>query len=342
MEVGSFKEIYENKHGIEYGVSNLNHSHWFLTNDEELKKQYYFAIDNFPKVDTEIIPQNGIQTSCNKVYVLEKNKLNETDEYFEVDCKGIKFNIEKSILKEFYQPKNAVHGASYNNIKADKVIIFPYKNGKIIEEEVLEKNYPGVYSYLVANKEDLLPKELGGTRDVRGSDKNILWYQYGRAQSLKEVEREKIIVGVMSDRPNFNIDRDNLVIASGGTAGYIGLSMRESSSYSLEYIQAWLSHKFTDRIFQTIGSSFEGEFYSHGTALYKDIPLLPIDFSKSGEVEIHDRITKLVQEVSNCNNNIENSTSGNEKRIFNLKKSNLIKLINNELDNLLIIKMEEK
>ena len=103
-----------------------------------------------------------------------------------------------------------------------------------------------------------------------------------------------------------------------------------------------MSHKFTDRIFQTIGSSFEGEFYSHGTALYKDIPLLPIDFSKSGEVEIHDRITKLVQEVSNCNNNIENSTSGNEKRIFNLKKSNLIKLINNELDNLLIIKMEEK
>ena len=206
----------------------------------------------------------------------------------------------------------------------------------------MRKNYPGIYSYLRANKEDLLPKELGGTRDVRGSDKNILWYQYGRAQSLKEVEREKIIVGVMSDRPNFNIDRDNLVIASGGTAGYIGLSMREGSSYSLEYIQAWLSHKFTDRIFQTIGSSFEGEFYSHGTALYKDIPLLPIDFSKPGEVEIHDRITKLVQEVSNCNNHIDNSTSENEKRIFNLKKSNLIKLINNELDNLLIIKMEEK
>lgn len=342
VEVGSFKEVYEDKNGIEYGVSNLNHLHWFLTNDEELKNQYYYAVDNFPKIDTEIIPQNGIQTSCNKVYVLEKNKLNETDEYFETECKGIKYNLEKSILKEFYQPKNAVHGGSYNNIKADKVIIFPYKNGKIIEEDVLKKNYPGVYSYLVANKEELLPKEFGGMRDVRGSDKNILWYQYGRAQSLKEVEREKIIVGVMSDRPNFNIDKDNLVIASGGTAGYIGLSKREGSPYSLEYIQAWLSHNFTDRIFQTIGSSFEGEFYSHGTALYKDIPLLPIDFTKSGEVEIHDRITKLVQEVSNCNNNIEHSASENEKRIFNLKKSNLIKLINNELDDLLIIKMEEK
>ncbi|MCC9693385.1 restriction endonuclease, partial [Streptococcus agalactiae] len=130
--------------------------------------------------------------------------------------------------------------------------------------------------------------------------------------------------------------------ASGGTAGYIGLFLREHSKYTLEYMQAWLSHDFTDRIFQTIGSSFEGEFYTHGTALYKDIPLLPIDFNSKVEVEKFNRINQLVGEVNGLNDEIEIQQSARLKELIISRKTSLINQVNSEIDNLLILKMRKQ
>ena len=143
----------------------------------------------------------------------------------------------------------------------------------------------------------------------------------------------------MSSEPNFNIDLNNYVYASGGTAGYIGLFLKDESRYSLEYIQAWLSHEFTDRIFQTIGSSFEGEFYTHGTSLYKDIPLLPINFDSKDEKQKFDNINRLVQEISAVNNSIEAKDAEKHKEFLLLKKESLIKQVNTIFDELLAIKM---
>lgn len=177
-------------------------------------------------------------------------------------------------------------------MKASKYVIFPYINGKIIDYATMEAKYPNTLSYLIRHKKELLPKSLGGKRDVQYVSE---WYQYGRTQFLKESNVDKILVGVMSNQPNFNIDRNRMLFASGGTAGFIALLMKQGSPYSLEYIQAWLSHPFTDMIFQTIGSSFEGEFYTHGTGTYKDIPLLPIDFTNNFEFDRYKLIEDYVK-----------------------------------------------
>ena len=115
--------------------------------------------------------------------------------------------------------------------------------------------------------------------------------------------------------------------------------MKEDSQYSLEYIQAWLSHRFTDMIFQTIGSSFEGEFYSHGTALYKDIPLLPIDFNSEIEMEIYNYINTLVRDIGKLNEEIDQHTADRLKKILISKKEILIDQIKSKFDELLEIKM---
>ena len=143
----------------------------------------------------------------------------------------------------------------------------------------------------------------------------------------------------MSNQPNFNIDTKGFIYASGGTAGYVGLFLKEDSQYSLEYIQAWLSHRFTDMIFQTIGSSFEGEFYSHGTALYKDIPLLPIDFNSEIEIKIYNYINTLVRDIGKLNEEIDLQTADRLKKILISKKEILIDQINSKFDELLEIKM---
>ena len=115
----------------------------------------------------------------------------------------------------------------------------------------------------------------------------------------------------------------------------------DNSKYNLEYIQAWLSHWFTDEIFKTIGSDFEGGFYTHGTSMYKDIPLLPIDFENENEVNAFDRITEWVKKISSINEDIENETDIRKNELNLRIKENIISKINTQIDELIKSKMEE-
>ena len=341
VEVNSANEVYQNKNGITYNTDELKDSHWFLTSDSKLREQYEFAMLNFPSIDTELIPQNGLQTSKNDVYLIkDKEIIDDDDSFLTFKKKDVVYRIEKEILKRFYLPRGRDReaGISYRKLNATNYIIFPYTGGKIIEEQQLLSKYPLCYTCFNKHKEALLPKIYGGKRDVQNVQE---WYQYGRSQALKEANLPKILVGVMSKAPNFNIDRNNLAYASGGTAGYIGLFLKEGSKYTLEYMQAWLSHSFTDKIFQTIGSSFEGEFYTHGTSMYKDIPLLPVDFESELECELFEKINELVVQVEQLNLEIDIQTSEQKIGILAKKKSAIIGEINTQIDKLLQINMEK-
>lgn len=339
VEISGSDEVYKDKKGVQYSLDDLTGSHWFLTDEIRLKTQYEFAKINFPSIETVITPKNGVQTSRNSVYIIPKAKTKSCEDSIFYDKNGKQYKLEKQLLKDFYKPNGNKAGRSYSTLISDSYIIFPYSEGKIISESKLKSEYSGVYEYFLDHKTELLPKAMGGSRDVRGSSTEIIWYQFGRSQFLKEVTEPKIIVGVMSNQPNFNIDTKSFIYASGGTAGYIGLFLKENSQYSLEYIQAWLSHRFTDLIFQTIGSSFEGEFYSHGTALYKDIPLLPINFNSDIEIEKYNYINALVRDISNLNEEIEQQNTSRLKEILKSKKEILIEQINSTFDELLEIKM---
>ncbi len=49
------------------------------------------------------------------------------------------------------------------------------------------------------------------------------------------------------------------------------------SKYDLRYIQAWLNHPYTEKLFQIMGSDFEGGFTARGTYLLKKIPFVELD-----------------------------------------------------------------
>lgn len=319
---------------IEYNLNELDKKHWFLTSDENLLKRYKFTNTKLPKITKELKAVNGIQTSKNDVYVIEGKEIIEEDNeyiYFNKKIeKGIeKFKIEKNIVKSYYNKETNCNGSSYSYLENNSYVIFPYRNGKIIDEDNLKLNFPYTYQYFVKNKYKLLPKECGGNRDVQAFKE---WYQFGRTQFLTETDKEKILVGVLSDRPNFNIDRSGMLFASGGTAGYIALFKNENSLYSLEYLSAWLSHPFIDEIFKVIGTSFEGEFYSHGTSTYKFIPLLDIDFQNSEEKRHHDEITKNVQEISMLNEKIKIEVVERKKKFYEKQKNKLINNVNISLE----------
>lgn len=95
-------------------------------------------------------------------------------------------------------------------------------------------------------------------------------------------------------------DENDMLIASGGTAGYCAIAKLPDSKYDLRYIQAWLNHPYTEKLFQIMGSDFEGGFIARGTYLlrkksqmqlrFKDIMTRISEYIKS---EMYDYFTSL-------------------------------------------------
>ncbi|EAG0758380.1 restriction endonuclease [Listeria monocytogenes] len=337
--IGSIAEAYE-KQEFEYDTHKLSEKAWFLTNDLKFKKQYEFAANHFPSIKEEINTPNGIQTSKNSFYVIDKKYIvADLGDILKFEKNGESFYLEKGIVHDFYQSSGRVQGKSYQSLSADKLVIFPYENSKLIPIEQMLVKYPNAWEYFQKHKEELLPKQLGGSRDVQNNPSESNWYQYGRTQFLTESTEDKIIVGVMSNQPNFNIDRNGYLFASGGTAGYISIFMRDESLYCLEYIQAWLSHPFTDKIFRILGSDFDNGFYSHGTYLYDEIPILPVDFDNKQQALIYSNIVTVVKKIEKINSTIMNEV--NRQKLISLERQKvaMILSVNSQIDSLLSERM---
>lgn len=101
--------------------------------------------------------QNGLATLSDKIFIKEK------------------FDLEEGILRPIFK---ASKGETLT-------AIYPYINGKPMEEEFIKQNFPKAYEYLLKNKEALL------ARSIVGSTK---WYEYGRSQGLKNMDKEKIAI----------------------------------------------------------------------------------------------------------------------------------------------------
>ena len=76
-----------------------------------------------------------------------------------------------------------------------KSIIYPYKNGKIIEETSLKQDNPETYNYLLENKEELAKRD-------KGNKKYPAWYAYGRSQSIKYSTKTCIYIPCFIDPVN--------------------------------------------------------------------------------------------------------------------------------------------
>ncbi|MBG9989488.1 Eco57I restriction-modification methylase domain-containing protein [Aerococcaceae bacterium DSM 111176] len=325
-----------------FSIDSLDDNGWFLTTNKLLLNQFRKANSIFPNILKEVEVSNGIQTSKNDVYFITANQIISDDSQFLTFKKdNHKFTIEKALLKPLYRKNESRDSSrSYYPIVTNSYIIFPYIEGEAINEDTLNEKFPKTYSYLLEYKHKLLPKDLGGTRDVQHGDKSI-WYRFGRNQHLKQLDEPKIICGVLSNEPNFNIDRSNLMFQSGGTAGIIAIYLKDSSPYKLEYIQAWLSHWFTDDIFKVLGSSFQGEYYTHGTALYKLIPLLPIDFDNIHELISYNTICDNVNEIEAITELLLDSGNKHLEDSLVIKKDSLINQVNEILDKLFYKKIGE-
>ena len=267
--------------------SMLGEAPWKLTTDLDLLKL-------LQRLDCVAVPLsnhaeifNGIQTSAERptpIYWFSSDEVvKETKTAYRIQKGEFCYTIEKAILRPYFKPtRKAEKGLnSYSVLNTDKRIIFPYdKNGRLIPLRIMQIEFPGTYKYLVMHYDRLVPKCVSpsGIRDVPNAAIDT-WYQYGRTQALTAfVDTPKLIVGVLSQEPMYAYDSEDMLIASGGTAGYCAISHKEDSPYALEYIQAWLANPYTERILRIAGSDFEGGFIARGTFVLSKLPFVELNF----------------------------------------------------------------
>ncbi len=313
--------------------SSLNKLPWRLSTDFDFLRM-------LQKVDEVSVPItkyaeifNGIQTSAERpdpIYWFSADMIRkETDDYYVIVKDGCEYRIEKSILRPYFKPtkQNEKGLNSYSRLNTDKRIIFPYDgNGQLYEIEVMKEEYPGTYEYLKAYYDRLVPKCVSdkGIRDVPNATKDT-WYQYGRTQALTAfTDTPKLIVGVLSKEPMYAYDTTDMLIASGGTAGYCAISKKPDSPYELEYLQAWLSNPYTEKLIEIVGSDFEGGFIARGTFVLSTIPFVELDFSKSSQKSLYDRVVAYSREIYGLNKTLSEHPTKSVENITLRRKKELI------------------
>lgn len=352
--INSYEEwIINNKSNIytEISCNEIDKNPWILSMDLEKMKELKKLFNNSIRLSEIARPFNGVQTSLNRIYVIKgKEILGENENYIIINKNGKKYNIEKEVLKMYFQPINKVkkNVNSFDPLVTDKYIIFPYdKNGELIDINLSQ--YSGIKEYLLDNYDLIVPKQISGKstgRDVPNANENN-WYQFGRVQAINEFNNEeKLIVGVMSKEPMFMYDNENLVIQSGGTAGYCGIKMKENNKYDLFFLQAYLSHPIISDVMEKMGSDFEGGFYSRGTQVLEKLPIINVDFENEKEKALYDKIVEKTKKIYELNIVLKSSllrdrtlNTVDSKAIINLK-NHIIKGIMDYITEL--IKMKEE
>lgn len=316
---------------------NLNAMPWFLCGDKDYADMLADLAGKIVPLSDIVEIYNGIQTSAEKIYKIDgKTILCDDDLYVRFELSGKEYLIEKGILKPYFKPTHKEQGSidTYSDIGQIQINynIFPYdQNGEFITKDIMEKDYPYAWKYLLEHKEKLMPKSLGGRRDVQPEvSSEDEWYRYGRSQAITSLNnRQKIIVGVNRSKGNplYLLDSNNYLIASGGTAGYVGISLLPNSQYELEYIHAWLSHPWTDLYLQVIGSDFEGGFIARGTYTLPMVPFVEIDFSDERQQALYHEVVTATQKVFSINKKMLGHADKATESVLQKEKDRLIRKI---------------
>lgn len=227
----------------------------------------------------------GLQTSADKIYIFQP--IEETETTYRFKYKNNIYEVEKDICKPCLYDLSL---ELFDTVVPNAKIIFPYiiQGGKaeVFSEQYFQANFPLTWNYLNGHKETLVKRSINGSKEPK-------WYQYGRSQSLTRFhDTPKLIWSVLSTKPGYIFDENNLQFTGGGNGPYYSLFAK--SGYSLHYILGILSHPVIEAMVKSGASEFRGAYYSHGKQFIENLPIRLIDFKNKSEVTLYKEIIKAV------------------------------------------------
>jgi len=243
-------------------------------------KEYSLPLENA----TERIFQ-GLKTSADKIYVMDVIKQNENT--ITIHSK----ELEKEFVLESELLKPLIKGGQMRRYLIEenkKVVLFPYKNGKLIAKKEFQEIYPLCWEYLNENKKYLENRENGKMKGEK-------WYAYGRTQALEVMCLKKIITPDIAPSASYCFDEEGKYYFSGGAAGGYGILAK--ASINPKYLLALLNSKLLDWYHHQLSTNFRGGYFSYESRFIKQLPIRTIDFNNSIEKAIHDKLVSLVDRM---------------------------------------------
>ena len=234
----------------------------------------------------------GLQTSADKIYVLEEIPGSEGSFVRLRDRNGDEWSLERDLLKHFL---NDVTVSRFERPVSQHWLVFPYEfsGGKavLIPAGKLRASYPKAWQYFESNEKILRSRESGKAD-------NAQWYGYIYRKNLTLFEIPKLIVQVISLYGRYAFDDDGLYFTGGGNGPYYGVRwLDHEAQHSLHYLQGVLNSRLSDFYLHKISTTFRGGYWSYGKRFIEQIPIRTIDFSAPEDVARHDRMVELVERM---------------------------------------------
>src|SRR5690606_14965739 len=98
----------------------------------------------------------------------------------------------------------------------NRLVIFPYRSGKLIDEKEMKKSFPLTFRYFQENRTYLEMRE-GGIHKSRN------WYGFTRSQAIEIIQHPKIMTPDLSRSVAFAFDEIGDKFFPGGAAGGYGI-----------------------------------------------------------------------------------------------------------------------
>lgn len=267
----------------------------------------------------------GLQTSADKIYIIKPHS--ETKSTYKFSQGKTEYEIEKAICK------NCLHDLSFelfDTVSPNAQLIFPYTiaNNKadVFSEKYFKNNFPLAWDYLNDFKGILSKRSINGSKEPK-------WYQYGRSQSLTKFHNApKLIWPVLSTKPSYIFDNNNLQFTGGGNGPYY--SLMSNSHYSVLFILGILAHPLFEAMVKAGASEFRGAYYSHGKQFIANLPVRSIDSSDAGQVKQHDKIVSIVKQLIGTRANYNRAHLGSRKKVLQGKLDYLSTHLINQINSL--------
>lgn len=228
LEIGNQDGVFQyhnmgNKDKMSIPVNSLKEKWFFTTNNWTGTERFgdYFQVAHV------------VATLLNEAYVIKKENYQDVEGFYL--CNGKR--IEKEVVRETATPRT-------KRYKKEEIIIFPYsyEGGKLIRytETEFKDRFPGANAYLSDFREQL---------DERESDRNALWFEYGRTQALAGLNRKKLLIStIITDKVSVYMLKKKCI----PYAGMYIVPKKGNKTYRLEDAKAILESdefmKYVERV----------------------------------------------------------------------------------------------
>lgn len=267
----------------------------------------------------------GLQTSADKVYILEKRS-EPSEGIVRVYSHSLEheFELESALLKPLLSGKDTER---YGHPIPNQLLLFPYNvikgKAELISPQEFAVAYPKCWEYLLQNRETLENREQGKMRHEK-------WYAYVYPKNLALHDRRKMAIPRLVSRLAAVYDRNRIFYLDNVDVG--GLILKEKDDAQYLYILGLLNSRLLDFYLHRISVPFRGGFYSANRQFLEPLPIRCIDFDNLTEKKMHDDLVALVERMLELNKRLApiRNTPCNERDEI-LRK---IERADSEIDNL--------